>query len=808
MRVSLNWLSSYIDVSLPPATLAEKLTLAGLEVESYENPGEKYRNFVVGHVVEKQRHPNADTLTVCTVDVGNSLQTIVCGAPNVEVGQKVPVGLEGAVVPRNQHDPHAGPFKLSRAKIRGVESSGMICSPYELELGDDVAGIMVLEPTTAIGLPLARYLGLDDVVFEIGITPNRPDAMSVIGIAREIGAMTGRKVRFPLTKPKESGNHAARQIIIRIDDSTNCPRYSARIIRNVRNGQSPRWMQDRLNRIGIRPINSIVDITNYVLMELGQPLHAFDYDLLKGRTVIVRCAKNGETFETLDHKTRNLREDTLLICDGEKPVALAGVMGGLNSEITDHTVNVLIESAYFNPRNIRRTSKYMGLSSDASQRFERGTDPNITTVAADRAALLIQEHCGGEVMRGIVDVYPRRIREKTVTVRLGRVNEILGTHLQRRTVVSLLRGIGIHEGVARKGDRISLRVPTFRPDVEREIDVIEEIARLYGYDRIETRPESTQQFSTASIRPAVEDTVREYFVGTGYREIVANSMQEKELASLITSNYVTIANPISQEMGSMRTSLVPGMLRIIRNNIFQGNKDLRIFEIGKVYHSGDDPVRPPVVQGFHEELKVIVVLSGQAGRIHWSEKNRSVDIYDLKGEIESFCEKISLDNIHFIPYSTTKALTHSGLRIEILGEEVGFLGKIHEGLLKKFEIEQDVLIAELSIDRIQGRPEVIRKFRPLPKYPPVVRDLAFVVRDDLPVTSLEKTIRESGGPLLQRLDLFDIYRGDQIDGERKSCAFSLTFISAAQTLSQEQVDRIVREIIRHVEMAHNGQLRQ
>ena len=405
--------------------------MLGLEVEGYEDFAKKYENFVVGEVLERAKHPNADRLSICKVNIGNAVQEVVCGAPNVAAGQKVVVALIGAVIPHNQHDPEGKPFVIERTKIRGVESNGMICSEFELGFGKDASGILVLDEKAKVGTPLAKYLGKTDIIYEIGITPNRADCLSHIGVSREIGLLVNKKLKMPKIVLKESKAPASKFAKIEILDKEKCPRYSARVLRNVKIGSSPKWLQDLLTSVGVRPINNVVDVTNYVLMEMGHPLHAFDYDTLAGHKIIVKTAQNGEKFVTLDGKERSLTSDTLMICDAEKPIAIAGVMGGMNTEISDVTTNVLIEAAYFDPGNIRRTSKYLGLSTEASYRFERSTDINITILAANRAAQMIQELAGGELLKGALDVYPKKRKSLIVKARVSRINSIIGISLSR-----------------------------------------------------------------------------------------------------------------------------------------------------------------------------------------------------------------------------------------------------------------------------------------------------------------------------------------------------------------------------------------
>ena len=801
MRISLEWLKQYISISLSAEELAERLTMVGLEVESVEHLGEKYDRFAVGEVLEVRKHPQADRLTVCTVNVGLEHLQIVCGAPNVAAGQKVAVGLAGATIPRNQHDSDGKPFTLAHVKLRGVDSHGMICSAYELDLGDDHEGILILEAGAKAGTPLASYLGMDDTVFEIGVTPNRPDAMSHIGVARDVGAFTNRKLKIPTVRFTEGKRKTADFASIRIEDRTNCPRYTARVILGVSHRQSPKWMQKRLQSVGVRPVNAIVDVTNYVLMECAHPLHAFDYDKLADHAIVVKPSSPGESFITLDHKVRSLSNDTLMIWDGRQSVAIAGVMGGLNSEISDTTVNVLLESAYFRPQSIRRASKRFGVSTEASQRFERGADPNITRWAVDRAAQLIQEIAGGEILREAIDIYPRKIRERRLSLRPERAREILGIGISAAEAATCLKRLGFSVTASSKksGAAVSVLVPTNRPDVEREIDLIEEVARIYGYNRIPTETKARIQFSESSPAVPLGDRLRIMLVGRGMNEVVANSMQQKEIASIASTEIVQIANPISVDMAALRTSLIPGILPIVRNNIYHGVKDLRLFEIGNIYlrKSG----------AYVEKSRLLVVLTGAAHPIRWDEEPRSVDLYDLKGEIEALGRKISLDKIKFIPYRTTNSLTDNGVNVEIEGVEAGFLGRLRPELMDRFEIPQEVFVAELEVGVLQRRAGQTRRYREQSKYPSVRRDLAIIVDRALPVERMEEEIAASGTPLLQSVDLFDVYEGDQVGANKKSCAFALEFLSQDRTLVQDEIDRVMHGIMEHLQKTLQASLR-
>lgn len=809
MKISLNWLKNYVNFDIPPETLAVKLTNVGLEVENIEYLSKKYEKFIIGMIRKVQKHPNADKLTVCNVDIGNKYINVVCGAPNVAENQLVVVGLEGATIPRNQHDPTAKSFTLSRSTIRGIESNGMICSEYELDLGEDKSGIMVIEAEDVKpGTELNEYLGLNDVVFEIGVTPNRPDCLSHLGVAREVAAILKQKLYKP--KPKiiehrELVNFSAHVVI---EDIEKCPRYTARVIKDIKVEPSPRWLQNALNAVGIRPINNIVDVTNYVLMETGHPLHAFDYDKLKNNTIRVRTAKDGEHFVTLDNKGRELKNGMLLICDDEKPVAIAGVMGGANTEISQTTRNILLESAYFDPKSIRRTSKLLGLSTDASQRFERGADPNITKYAINRAAELIQKITNGKVLLGTIDVYPKPIHPQKIFVYPENVNQTLGTQLTQYEIKNLLQKIEI-KLLKKYKNKILFKVPTFRPDLEREIDLIEEIARLYGYDRIDTKLQSTITFSESPIPHDFEDDLKNFLVGRGFNEIVTNSLSSKELATLTNDNAIEILNPISRDMAAMRTSLLPSTLNVIRNNIYHQNKNLNLFEVGKVYFKDPGIGKGQfTTEGFREEKRLILSKTGISEQPHWSIDEKPTELFDLKGEVEDLLVMLSLDKYKFISYSIGRTLTEMTLNIMYQNVEIGYIGKVKKEILKLFDIEQDVYVADLNLDIIKSFVNYNKKYEPLPLYPMVIRDLAFIIDKNVPVDEMMNTIKLSAGEILKTVDLFDIYTGEQIASDKKSCAFTLQFQSNEKTLTDDEVTQITEKIVKEMNQKYNATLRK
>jgi len=805
MKVSLNWLKDYVQIPLKPADLAERLSMLGLEVESFEDLARKFDKFIVGEVVEKRKHPNADKLTLCRVDVGREKLDIVCGAPNVAEGQKVAVALVGATIPRNQHDPEGGPFVLERAKIRGLESNGMICSEYEMGLGDDTEGIMLLEPSARVGMPLAKHLHAADIIYDVEVTANRGDWLSHIGVAREIQVITGKRAVLPKVKIAQSRVSARKHATIRIADARKCRRYSSRILRNVRVGPSPRWLQDRLSSVGIRPINNIVDVTNYVLIETGQPLHAFDYDTLAGHAIIVKCAQDGDRFVTLDGKERMLNSDILMICDGERPVAIAGVMGGANTEISEQTTAVLLESANFEQGSIRRASKFLGLATDASQRFERGVDIEMTVFAANRAAQLIQELTGAEVLQGVIDVYPVRAKPRRISLRVSRTNAVLGTACTQQQVIGFMKRLNIRPSSVRK-DTVVFDVPSYRYDLAEEIDLIEEVARVYGYDNIETKTSASVDFSKPIFFTSPVDEVRSYLIGAGFNEILTDSLQDHESGYLTQERAVEVLNPVSSEASVLRTSLIPGALRVVQNNRSRGQNDLRLFEIGSVFDVRDERLRESV-EGYGEEERLLLVISGRVHAMHYALVERQVDFLDLKGEVEALLSKFCLDKYRFISYDSGSALIDSGLAVEINGSYAGFLGKISKSIAERFDIEDDVLVSEFKTAVILKESITEKKLRALPRFPSVRRDLAFIVEATVPQERIEAVIRGTGGGLVTQVRLFDLYVGGQVGAGKKSLAYALELQPLDRTLTDREADEFVGHIVRQVELACGAKLR-
>jgi phenylalanyl-tRNA synthetase beta chain len=809
MRISYNWLRQYIDLNNSIEDVAQTLTSLGLEVESIDHLGKKFEGFFVGEVLDSQRHPNADRLKLCKVRVSNEgdpLQ-IVCGAPNVAVGQKVIVGVVGTTVPHNQHDPGAKPFVLSKVSIRGVESYGMICSENELGIGDDASGIKVLESGAQIGTPLADYLGVNDIALEIGITPNRPDCLSHLGIARDLAAALNTKCISPKVKrfdnPKNSVTELAK---VNVLNTADCPRYTVRIIQNVEVKESPEWMKRLLNAAGLRPINNVVDATNFVMLEYGQPLHAFDYDHLAQHTIVVKSADKGEKFTSLDGKVHELSGDELMICDGEKSVAIGGVMGGLNSEISAKTSTVLLEAAYFSPVSVRKTAKRLGISTDASFRFERGIDPNITDEASARAAHLIAELSGGTVVAGIIDHYPKKISEKNIALRADRVNAILGTSLTVQQIVKFLASIGINITPGKEKNEFICSIPTFRPDIDQEIDLVEEVARLYGYDNIENKTSGEVMFSAPEHFEQQVFSVRHWCESNGLNEVLTNSLIDTPTAKIFGSDLVTVKNPLSVELETLRPTLLATMLQTIAYNYNHGVSRLHLFEIGTVFSAAVGNIKSTYIEGYKEKNCIGICLSGESNLLSWHEKQRQVDLFDLKGLVLSLLRGIGLDNSDLIYYNAPTSLTEMTIGVEINNTYIGFLGKVKPESLKKFKIEHNVFFAEIDLDLLT-KLQSARSYKGFSKFPTVTRDVSFIVKKSVSVGEIEKVMKLAGGLQVTAVTLFDLFEGPALGEGMKSVAFSLKINSIEKTLTDAEIDSMITVIVQSVTKTFEATLR-
>ncbi len=800
MKISTNWLSEYVTHGLSPSDLAELLTMAGLEVEDVEIRGASQAGVVVGHVLAVRPHPRADRLTLCDVDLGLEVPVqIVCGAPNVAEGQKVPVATVGTEL--SLPDPGTpGSRKvivLQQAKIRGEMSSGMICAEDELGLSDDHSGIMVLDASARVGQPFLEYLvdrgrGGQDAVLDVSITPNRQDAVSVIGIARDVAALTGRSLRLPEVHVPEAGGPVTEQVSVRIESPEACGRYAAIMVRGVEIGESPGWLKERLEAVGLRPRNNVVDVTNFVMLECGQPLHAFDFDHLAGEAIVVRRLEESSPFVTLDDKERSLPAGTLMICDAQGPVAIAGVMGGVNSEVTETTSNVLIESAHFDATLIRRTARALGLQTDASYRFERGVDPHGTVWAAARAAQLMVELAGGRLVEGCVDMCPRPFDLRSLTLRAARIAAILGAEVPDEQVTRLLRAIGFVLSYSAESRTWQCVVPSYRTDIEREIDVIEEVARLYGYDRIPEPARATMPFEQPR-RDALEewrDRVRGMLAGQGYREVYTNSLLPEPLAVRFSpggaDTVVGTLNAVSRHMDTLRPALLPGVLRVVAHNMNHGRRAVRLMEFGHVFQRSEEPGLP--VPGFREREHLLLVQSGVVREPSWDEAGRDADVFDVKGAVSFLQRALGLRSLTIEPVSELP-VSDQGTRILAGGSVIGHAGRVRPEEMPDLDLRQPVYFVELDWEALLADISAagMRRYRPISRFPVVARDLAVIVDASTRAGDVLSTIGASGATLLQQVDLFDVFTGTQVGEGRKSMAFSLQF-GADRTLVDEEVD--------------------
>jgi phenylalanyl-tRNA synthetase beta chain len=799
MKISLSWIKELVDLSgVSTDEIVAQLTMSGLEVEDVIDQSNLYKNFIVGFVKDTEKHPNADKLTVCKVFDGKDDLQVICGASNVKAGQKIVFAPIGTEIPN-------GNFIIKKAKIRGIESHGMICAEDELLLSNDHSGIMVLDDKLEAGKPVTEALNLDDVILEIAITPNRPDALSHIGVARDLAALFDRDLIIPELKLKETNDDVNKLASVEIEDTVNCPRYIAKVVKDVQIKESPQWLKNRLEKIGLRPRNNIVDITNLVLHECGQPLHAFDLDKLNDKKIIVKSTKSETTFTTLDSKERKLPQNTLMICDGKREVAIAGVMGGENSEITESTKNILIESAYFHPSSIRKTSKALGLSTDASYRFERGTDPNITKYSAERCAQLVAELADGKVVQGIIDVYPQVINSKEIELRFSRTTKILGYEVAAEKIKNILSRLGLAIKVLDQ-DKLLVSVPTFRPDIEREIDLIEEIARINGYDNIPTVSKINITLEKKTDETEIDEKIRQAVTSLGFFEMINNPLQSESVAKL-TGNPIKISNPLSADMECLRTSLLSGALITISKNIKQGVKDLKLFEIGDAFKKiNDDEIK--AFSDFTETQNLLLVVIGKEQNKGWNTEEKDSDFYLLKGLINSFLSKISLDNVLIDSYYSTANEIYAYYLTKSFKEiELGRGGKLRNEVLQQFDIDQDVYCFEFDLSGLKSVPSNSKTYIDPLKYPKIVRDFAFILDKSVKYLDVKEFIKKKSSQLLKVVSVFDVFENDSLGTDKKSLAFSLEYFDESRTLTEEEVEKDFNNLIALITKEFNAQLR-
>jgi phenylalanyl-tRNA synthetase beta chain len=796
VKVTLSWLKQFVDISISVQELGHTLTMSGLEVESIEEVARPFSGIVVGKIVSCDPHPKADKLQFCRVDAGRGeALTVVCGAPNARAGLLAPLALPGARL--------GDEMTVEAREIRGVASSGMLCSEAELGLTERSEGLMILDERAQPGQELSDWLGEPDFVIDIFITPNRPDCLSVIGLAREIAAATRTTMRIPTVVTTPIAQGPASRIAVEITAPPLCPRYSGLYFENIRIQPSPFWMAYRLHHAGMRSINNIVDITNYVMLESGQPLHAFDATQIEGRRIVVRAAEAGESFTTLDGKVHTLKANTCLICDGLKPVALAGIMGGLNSEVQSSTSTVFLESAHFEATGIRKSSKLLGVSTESSKRFERGADPNGTLFAINRAAVLLRELAGAEIAGETVDLYPVRIPRQTIELKMSAVNGLIGIDLTPAEVMELLGRLEIGCTMA-DASAIACSIPTFRPDLTRPVDLIEEVARVYGFDSIPfAQKVALDQSQTANPRVLFLDQLRRQLAGFGLRETLSLSLVSPQIATPFLptgAELVELLNPLSTEWSVFRTSL---LISLLNNSAYNRNRqmaNLRFFEIGNVAWKHG--------HSFEEKKQVAGMLVGENGEPAWYARPRAVDFYDIKGVVFALLDTLGIKSVSLGAAAESYWGQESAGLYLAKDVYLGSFGRLDGDIIQACKIKTpDVFGFVLDFDQLYTHQLLNRKFVPIAKFPNVPFDIALLLGVDTPVGAVEEAIRQSGGPHLVSVHLFDYYQGEQVPKDKKSVAFSLNFCSKERTLGVEEVEHQVNEILAHLAAQFAAELR-
>ncbi len=795
MLISLDWLKQYVDIDENIKELENTLTMIGQEVEAIEVQGAHLDNVVVGQVVEYGKHPDSEKLSLLKVDAGDaeSLQ-IICGATNHKEGDKVVVAKIGAVLP--------GDFKIKKAKVRGVESFGMLCSEVELGIGEDADGIIILPEDAPVGTEYRKYMGLDDTIFELEITPNRPDCLSHIGIAREVAAYYGRKVKYPKYELEEVIEPTSDNVTVDIQDKERCKRYTARVLKNVKVGESPEWLKKRLRAIGLRPINNIVDVTNFVMFEYNHPMHAFDLQKLSGNKIVIREAEAGEKIVTLDGEERELNNKELVIADEEKAVAIAGIMGGENTQVDEETTDLLLEVAYFTPENIRSTSKALGLSSDSSYRFERGIDRDNSEEVINRAASLMKEVAGGEILNGNTDKYIEKFEEREVTLDLGKLNKFVGKEITLEEVGEILRNLGL-EIKTSAGNIITVCPPSYRGDLTRAADLYEEVIRMYGFENIEDKmPTANIEAGSKDEETMVVENMKGALVELGLQEVInysfipVNALEKVK----VEAETISIKNPLNEDMTVMRPTLIYSLLSNIRDNFNRNQFDLKLFEVSRTF--------TPAEELANEDLKVAIALAGRASKDLWDAKPEAHDFYDLKGYVENFLGLMGMNRFQLD--RSENPTFHPGRSADIkMGRDiVGTFGEIHPDVAENMGIKKErAYVAELDVAKILKYGKAGIKYERIVKFPEVTRDLAILVDADVLVGNMVADIKKSSN-IIENVELFDVYVGERVEEGKKSVAVQVSMRKATGTLEEKEITGAIEKILGTIKKRYNGEIRQ
>lgn len=814
MKISLQWLNDYIDIQdyfAKPQDLAALLTAAGIEVEGIENLAKTFEHVVVGHILKKDQHPNADRLSLCQVSTGDGVvHQIVCGAQNHKQGDNVVVALPGAILP--------GDFAIKRSKIRGVESGGMLCSNKELGLNEEGEGIVILPTDAPVGQAFAKYMGFEDILFELKVTPNRSDCLSHFGLAREIGAVLAREPKFPIESIKEIGATSTR---VDLRESSMCPRYSGRGMRGVKVGPSPAWLKKRLESVGLNTINNIVDVTNFVMMELGQPLHAFDVREVRGGTIVIDRATKGEPFVTLDGTELKLDGTELTIRDSERPVALAGVIGGKNSGIQDDTVEIFIESAYFTPAAVRRTARKFGIETDSSYRFARGTNPEAVPLALNRAAQLIQKVAGGEILGNVIDQYPAPLKREPIDISRGYIEDRMGYKVEASEFVQWMERLGCTINAIGENERGPVwRVlpPMFRWDLTSDVDLVEEYARLHGYQHI---PESLAPLvghpAQHDLGFTMESKVRRLLQGEGTLQainyaFIGRMFQDRVLGETSKLNFyglkasaepVSLINPLNEEINVMRTALLPGLLKNVIYNSRQGNGYGRLFEVGFAHFSDKSAEG---ARSYSQEGRLAFAFWGQPEDL-WAKGETAPVVMQLKATVESLLRGLNIARFKWVQSTTDEApdFAHPGqtARLEVEGKPVGFIATVHPSFTDENKVRESLAVAEFNFDRLIANQPRAPKYAPISKFPIVDRDIAFVMPRELPASAIETEVRKAAGELLRDVRVFDVFEGGTLPAGQKSVAFRLLFQSRDATLQDQMVNELRDKVVNAVSQKLN-----